>query len=230
MSTASGRLGPVEGAVVLLHQRTAEAPRAGRTDHRGVQKSFPLTLEAHIDHLPRGKPIEVSFQDKARIGQKNGRTRIWARKGTRPRVPADQRYENAYLFGATCPKRGVGAALMLPHARQMHLNEISHAVARRAHAVVQMDRAGWHKTDKLKVPKSLTIILLLSRAPELNPVENVWQYLRQNWLSNSVFETYDDILDAGCEAWTKLVAQLRLITSIGIRDWAHAGQQSSRLV
>jgi hypothetical protein len=69
-----------------------------------------------------------------------------------------------------------------------------------------MDRAGWHKTDKLKVPENLTIILLPSRAPELNPVENVWQFLRQNWLSNTVFENYGAILDAGCDAWRKLIA------------------------
>jgi len=117
---------------------------------------------------------------------------------------------------------------MLPRANtgamQMHLDEISRNVAAKAHAVVLMDRAGWHMTDKLKVPKNLTIILLPSRSPELNPVENVWQYLRQNWLSNRVFESYDAILDAGCEAWNRLVAQPQTITSIGMRDWAHAGQ------
>lgn len=81
-----------------------------------------------------------------------------------------------------------------------------------------MDRAGWHKTDNLKVPKNLTIILLPSRSPELNPVENVWQYMRQNWFSNRVFEDYGAILNAGCEAWNKLVAQPSLITSIGTRS------------
>ena len=90
-----------------------------------------------------------------------------------------------------------GAALMLPFANtaamQMHLDEISCNVAAKAHGVVLMDRAGWHSTDQLKVPKNLTIILLPSRSPELNPVENIWQYLRQNWLSNRVFEDYDAI-------------------------------------
>jgi len=117
---------------------------------------------------------------------------------------------------------------MLPRANipamQMHLDEISRTVARRAHAVVLMDRAGWHSTDRLKVPNNLTIILLPSRSPELNPVENVWQYLRQNWLSNRVFETYDQILDAGCDAWNRLLAQPETITSIGMRKWAHAGR------
>ena len=142
-------------------------------------------------------------------------------------MPADQRYENAYLFGAICPRRGTGAALMLPRAdasmMQLHLEEISRTVAAKAHAVVVMDRAGWHKTDKLKVPNNLTIILLPPRSPELNPVENIWQYLRQTWLSNRVFETYDAILDAGCDAWQNLIARPETIMSIGTRDWAHAG-------
>jgi len=181
----------------------------------------------HIADLPQGTPIELWFQDEARLGQKNGQTRIWAKKGTRPRVPADQRYKNAYLFGAICPALGKGAALMLPWANtetmQMHLDEISYHVARKSHAVILMDRAGWHTTGNLNVPKNITIILLPSRSPELNPVENIWQYLRANWLSNRVFEDYDAIIDVGCEAWNKLLAQPNTIKSIGMRNWAHAG-------
>jgi transposase len=143
-------------------------------------------------------------------------------------LPADQRYQNTYLFGAICPKRGIGAALALPiantQAMQLHLDEISKHVARKAHGAVLMDRAGWHATGKLQVPENLTIILLPSKSPELNPVENVWQYLRANWLSNRVFETYEDIVDAACEAWNKLIEQPDTITSIGLRKWAHDGQ------
>ena len=109
-------------------------------------------------------------------------------------------------------------------AMQAHLDEISFNVARNAHAVLIMDRAGWHTTARLKVPENITIILLPSRSPELNPMENVWQFMRQNWLSNRVFETYDDILDAGCTAWNRLIAQPQTITSIGSRKWAHIGQ------
>jgi transposase len=90
---------------------------------------------------------------------------------------------------------------------QLHLDEISRHVAKRAHAVLLLDRAGWHTTEKLDVPKNMTLIFLPSRSPELNPVENIWQYLRQNWLSNRVFDTYDAIIDAACDAWRKLVAQ-----------------------
>src|SRR6185436_15583560 len=150
--------------------------------------------------LPKGKPIEIWFQDEARIGQKNGLVRQWARRGSRPRQPADQRYESAYLFGAICPARGTGAALAMPYAdseaMQLHLVEVSSRVRRGAHAVLLLDRAGWHTTRRLVVPKNITLVFLPSRAPELNPVENIWQYLRQNWLSNRVFETYETIIEA----------------------------------
>jgi hypothetical protein len=95
---------------------------------------------------------------------------------------------------------GVGAALALPYADadmlQLQLNEISRSVTVGAHAVLLLDRAGWHSAGKLDVPKNIAPIFLSSRAPELNPVENVWQYLHQNWLSNTVFENYDAIVDA----------------------------------
>ena len=206
-------------------------PRHPAQDERIVeafQKNFPRALKAHLEGLPETTPVEIWFEDEARIGQKNGQVRQWARRGTRPSQPADQRYDNAYLFGAICPARGVGAALALPYAdtdmMQLHLDEISRNVAEGAHAVLLLDSAGWHTTGKLDVPDNITPIFLPSRAPELNPVENVWQYLRQNWLSNTVFENYDAIVDAACAAWRKLIAQPETITSIGMRDWAHVGQ------
>lgn len=185
-------------------------------------------MSAHLPRTAKGKPLEVWFQDEARIGQKNGLVRQWARRGTRPRQPADQRHESAYLFGAICPARGVGAGLALPvantHAMQLHLDEIARTVKRGSHAVLLLDRAGWHTTPELAVPKNMTLLLLPSRAPELNPVETIWRFLRQNWLSNRVFDTYDHIIEAACEAWRNLVAQPKTIMSIGMRAWAHVGQ------
>jgi transposase len=170
-------------------------------------------------------PIDLWGQDEMRLGQKNGLVRQWARKGTRPRQPKDQRYQSLYLFGAICPARSAGAALALPwantHAMQAHLGEIARAVAPGTHAVVLMDRAGWHTTGGLKIPNNITLLFLPSRAPELNPVENLWQFLRQTYLSNRVFETYEDILDAACDAWNSLIDQPSTIRSIGLRDWAH---------
>lgn len=108
-------------------------------------------------------------------------------------------------------------------AMQMHLEEISAMVARGSHAVLLLDRAGWHTTGKLIVPKNISLIFLPSRSPELNPVENVWQYLRANWLSNRVFETLEDIIDAACDAWRNLTDRPDVVTSIGRRQWAHTG-------
>ncbi len=125
------------------------------------------------------------------MGQKNTITRRWAKRGTRPSAPKDQRTQSAYIFGAICPAEGKGAGLILPRcdaeAMSLHLAEISQAVSPGTHAVLLLDRAGWHLTPKLCVPHNITLLPLPSRSPELNRVENVWQFLRDNWLSNRVF-------------------------------------------
>ncbi len=117
------------------------------------------------------------------------------------------------------------AALVLPacntYAMNLHLAEIARNVAKSAHAVLVVDQAGWHMTDKLAVPSNITILPLPPKCPELNPVENVWQFMRDNWLSDRVFTSYDDIVDHCCGAWNKLVEQPWRIMSIGLRDWAH---------
>src|SRR5690606_16849849 len=131
-------------------------------------------------------------------------------------------------FSAICPAKGKGAGLALPYAdtfaMQLHIDEISWRVQRGAHASLLLDRAGWHTIEKLTVTNIMSLIFLPSRSPELNPAVNVWQYLRQNWLSNRVFDNYDAIIDAACQAWNNLVDQPETITSIGMRKWAHIGQ------
>ena len=183
---------------------------------------------AHLEGLPETTPVEIWFEDEARIGQKNGQVRQWARRGTRPRQPADQRYDNAYLFGAICPARGVGAALALPYAdtdmMQLHLDEISRNVAAGAHAVLLLDRAGWHTTGKLDVPDNITPIFLPSRAPGAQPGRERLAISPPELALNTVFENYDAIVDAACAAWRNLIAQPQTITSIGMREWAHVGQ------
>jgi transposase len=103
----------------------------------------------------------------------------------------------------------------------LHLAEISQAVAPGAHAVVVLDQAGWHHSKQLVIPANITLVPLPAKAPVLNPVENVWQFLRDNWLSNRVFPCYEAILDHCCEAWNKLTDQPWCIMSIGLREWAH---------
>ncbi len=107
----------------------------------------------------------------------------------------------------------------------LHLAEISASVAAGAHALLTVDGAGWHQTgDKLRVPDNITLLHLPPYSPELNPVENVWAYLRGNKLSNRVLDTYEAIVDACCDAWTWLTAQPKRIAAIGTRKWAWINQ------
>ena len=79
-------------------------------------------MAAAIPERVRGRPIEIWFQDEARVGQQGTLTRVWAKRGTRPRAPRDTRYRWAYLFGAVCPARGVAAGLVLPFADTAAMN------------------------------------------------------------------------------------------------------------
>ncbi len=103
----------------------------------------------------------------------------------------------------------------------LHLREISATVAPGAHAIVIVDQAGWHFSKALKIPTNITPMPLPPKSPELNPVENIWQFMRDNWLSNRIFKSYSDILDHCCFAWNQLTNQPWRIMSIGLRDWAH---------
>lgn len=105
-------------------------------------------------------------------------------------------------------------------AMQAHLAEISVAVAPDAHAVLILDQAGWHLSNRLVVPDNITLLPLPPRSPELNPVENLWQFLRDNWLSNRVFTGYDEIVAHCCDAWNEPMDQPWRIRSIGRRAWA----------
>jgi hypothetical protein len=106
-------------------------------------------------------------------------------------------------------------------AMQAQLAEISAMVDHGAHAVVLLDQAGWHISETLRVPDNITLLLLPPRSPELNSQENVWQFMRDNWLSNRIFLSYDDIVAHWCEAWNKLIDQPWRIMPIGLREWAH---------
>ena len=103
----------------------------------------------------------------------------------------------------------------------LHLAEIATAVAPGAHAALLVDQAGWHLSPKLVVPPNITLVPLPPKCPELNPAENVWQFMRDNWLSNRTFHAGEDIVAHCCDAWNKLVEQPWRIMSIGLRDWAH---------
>lgn len=167
---------------------------------------------------------EPSCKDEARIGQQGTLTRVWAKRGTRPRAPRDRRYDWAYLFGAACPQRRVAAGLVLPTANaetmSLHLAAIGRKVAPGNHAILVLDGAGYHIAEALAVPENVTTVRLPPYAPELNPIENVWEYLRGNKLANTVFDDYDDIVDQACAAWNFFANDPDRIASITTRSWA----------
>ncbi len=189
-------------------------------------KSLPARLETIRASLPNGTPRELWWQDEARGGQNNKIARRGARRGTRPCAPHDPRTSSASIFGAICPQEGKGAALVLPRcdtpAMSRHRAEVAQAVAPGAHGVILMDRAGGPCAKELVGPDNLTLGLLPARAPELNPVETIWPFLRDTGLSSRVFASYTDIVDPCCYAWNRLIDQPWIILSIGLRDWANA--------
>lgn len=105
-------------------------------------------------------------------------------------------------------------------AMQAMLDELSQAVAPHAHAVVLMDRTGWHIARELAIPASLTPLFLPAHSPELNAIERVWLYLRERFLSHRLWPSYNHILDACCAAWHALLAETGRIRSLCALDWA----------
>ena len=112
-----------------------------------------------------------------------------------------------------------GAVLAEPNARRS-----AAYFAPGAHAVLILDQAGWHGAKAFNVPCNISLLPLPPRSPELNSQENIWQFMRQNWLSNRIFKSFDDILDHCCYAWNTLIDQPWKIASIARRDWATVGQ------
>jgi hypothetical protein len=128
------------------------------------------------------------------------------------------------LFGAICPERCTGAAIIMPEvnieAMNEHLAEISRRVSVGAIALLVLDGAGWHSSPRLEVPENIVLLPLPPYSPELNPMENVWEFLRGNWLSHRVWDTYEAILDACQDAWNKLMKAPERIASLTTRIWA----------
>jgi transposase len=180
----------------LAFRHVSVRPQHPQQDAQALEahkENFAALISGAVPEVAKDKPLEVWWQDEARVGQQGTVTYVWAERGSRPR---DLRYEWASLFGAVCPARGVAAALVL-------------------------DGAGWHQPgDKLKVPDNISLLQLPPYCPELNPVENIWQFRRQNYLSHRVFESYQSIVDACCDAWIALTNAPERIRSIATRPWA----------
>jgi len=106
----------------------------------------------------------------------------------------------------------------------LHLTEISRTVTPGAHALLVLDGAGWHGASGIVIPDNITLLALPPYSPELNPIENVWQYLRQNKLAITIFDGYTDIVDKCCVAWNFFANDTSAVASITSREWAQVNQ------
>jgi len=102
---------------------------------------------------------------------------------------------------------------------QKHLEEISRHIPPKRHAVILVDRAAWHTAKKLSIPKNISLLPQPPYSPELNSCEQIWQFLREHYLSNRCFDGYDDIVDACAEAWNKFISLPGKIKSLCSRNW-----------
>jgi hypothetical protein len=185
---------------------------------------LPGLLRGVAARHPEAERVELWFTDEARVGQKGRTTRVWYQKGVRPRGVRQQGFSSAHLFGAVCPERGEGVALVLPEAStaamDVFLAELGRAVPAGTHAALVLDGAGWHVSEDLAVPPNLTLVPLPPYSPELNPVERVWEYLRDRWLGRRVLAGgYQAVVDAACAAWNALLAEPGRLRSLTNFPW-----------
>lgn len=178
---------------------------------RGAAEKLRQLADTH-----KGKRLRLFFQDEARIGQKGRVCHIWWRRGERPPGLCDKRFTFAYIFAAVEPGTDNAFALMMPYANtevmQNFLDRFSETIAEDEHVAMLLDQAGWHGSGDLRVPANITLVPLPPYSPELNPVERLWLYLKERFLSHRLHEDYDAIVDAACVAWNRLTAEAGRIT------------------
>jgi transposase len=200
-------------------------PKKDSAAQEAFKKNFRARLKEALLGTTAATPVEIWFQDEARVGQKGSLSYVWAPVGSRPPMVRDNRHDTAYIFGAICPARGVGAAVITPAANtecmNLHLEEISTQVAPGSVAALICDGAGWHQGGgELKMPDNIVLLPLPPYSPELNLMENVRDYLRADKLSAGVWDSYDETLAACADAWNWFTSDPKRIRSIGTREWA----------
>jgi transposase len=160
----------------------------------------------------------VFFQDEARFGQQGTITRVWAPTGSRPRAVRQTQYDYLWVLGAVCPETGQAEGLLSPRLNtdviNIFLRQFSGALAENEHAVIIWDGAGFHRAARLVVPANISLIELPPYSPELNPMENVWHYLKSHYWSNRAYEDYEHLMDAAQHAWRETCLIPKLMQTV----------------
>ncbi len=148
---------------------------------------------------------------------------MWADRGSHPRAIRQTQYEWIYLFGAACPATGACNGWLMPaantHTMNIQLSDLSQQVGSDVQVLLILDQAGWHSSRGLRVPDNITLLPLPPYSPELNPIELIWRYLRQHYLSNRQYRDHHALFEAGGAAWNTLGDQPDKIKSICLFPW-----------
>ena len=195
-------------------------PRHRKADPAAMalfQREWPDRLQAIAAEYP-DKRLRVYFQDESRFGQQGTITNVWAKKGSRPTAVRQTEYEYLWVLGAVCPETGHAEGLLSPQLNTKIINEFLAQFARTLpadeHAVMIWDGAGFHTSGQLRVPENITLVKLPAYSPELNPIENLWHYLKSHYWSNRTYKDYDALEQAAMDAWTKAALDTELIKSV----------------
>ena len=187
----------------LLHRLDYSSlmPRPQHEDaNPEVQEFFKEIVVEQIDAIAEAHPdqeVQVWFEDEARFGQKGTLTRVWARRGSRPRAVRQNKFTSLYVLAAVCAATGAVSALIMPELNaevlNLFLEQMSRELPAGVHAVLIWDGAGYHTSQDLKVPSNISVIQLPPYSPELNPVENLWHYIRSHYWSNRAYQDYSEL-------------------------------------
>jgi len=195
-------------------------PRHRQADSAAQAKfveQLPQQLAAIAAAHP-DKQLRVYFEDEARFGQQGTLTNVWARRGTRPTAVRQTEYGYLWVLGAVCPATGHAEGLLSPRLNtsvvNIFLEQFSRTLAADEHAVLIWDGAGFHTSGSLKLPANVSVLQLPAYSPELNPVENLWHYLKSHFWSNRAYEDYDALETAAIAAWRTAVLNAALMQSV----------------
>ncbi len=195
-------------------------PRHRKADPAAIQmfqREWPGRLQAIAAEHPL-KRLRVYFQDESRFGQQGTITNVWAKKGSRPTAVRQTEYEYLWVLGAVCPETGHAEGLLSPQLNTKIINEFLALFARSLpadeHAVMIWDGAGFHTSGQLRVPENITLVKLPAYSPELNPIENLWHYLKSHFWSNRAYQDYEALEQAAVDAWRKVALDTELIKSV----------------
>lgn len=219
-----GVLRKLSSIYVLLHRigysYLRPRPRHRKADSEAQRKfieQLPGTLETIAASHP-GRRLRIFFQDESRFGQQGSITNVWARRGSRPTAVRQTEYEYLWVLGAVCPETGKADGLLSPRLNtdvvNVFLKQFSTSVPDDEHAVIIWDGAGYHRSKQLQKPENITLIQLPAYSPELNPIENVWHYLKSHYLSNRSYADYEALEIAAIDSWRHAVLNPDLMKTV----------------